>query len=40
MEDVVLISDPNSDPDDLVSFVLMADFIKNKQVSLKALIIT
>ena len=40
MENIILITDPNNDPDDLVSFVGLANFINEKRVSLKAVVAT
>ncbi|MFV0627406.1 MAG: hypothetical protein ACK5N8_08690 [Alphaproteobacteria bacterium] len=40
MEKIVLITDPNNDPDDLVSFVGLANFINEEKAHLKAVIAT
>ncbi|MDD4557020.1 MAG: nucleoside hydrolase [Alphaproteobacteria bacterium] len=40
IENIILITDPNNDPDDLVSFVGLANFVHQKAVSLKAVVAT
>jgi len=39
-ENIVLVSDPNLDPDDLISYLLISHYVKSGDIALKAIITT